>query len=325
MASSHKGCRLWSANVAAAAWHNTVSVLLIPAGAVALFGLVTIGVAAFRRDSPLRPAARGALGAPSLSGAITFGAPTTVLFPVATLWGTFEHAAGPLLVALARRRTCSARTSSWPPVVRWRNWPRTNSWLAPLRVITLTLPLTGLGPSWAPHVRPRPSAEPSPRSPARCPPAGRACVANSGPLISDRPIWLSDATGRSAIALPDEPARVILQLAARLPRAGLVLLEARGRDPAALREPAERPVSPKCPSIPRTHRPRRFSRSRPSASDEARHSPAAAARPARARPDGASSQHRFEQSPAPILGHPWRVGHSGQPPAGPMRTRRRRA
>ena len=34
-----------------------------------------------------------------LSGAITFVA-TALLFPVATLWGTFLHARGPLLVGL---------------------------------------------------------------------------------------------------------------------------------------------------------------------------------------------------------------------------------
>ena len=45
-------------------------------------------------------AVRGtALGALVLSGLLTFVA-TSLLFPVATLWGTFQHASGPLLVGL---------------------------------------------------------------------------------------------------------------------------------------------------------------------------------------------------------------------------------
>ena len=221
-------------NVAAAAWHNTVSVLLIPAGAVALFGLITIAVAAFRRDSPLRPAARGALGALLLSGAITFGA-TTLLFPVATLWGTFEHAAGPLLVGLAVAGLLGA-DAFVAAVVRWRNWPRTNSWLAPLAIIALTLPLTGLalfGASRQAETERRAIAQVADALPAVL---AALAVGDAGPLISDRPIWLSDATGRSAIALPDESPASILQLAAAFDAPAVVLLEARGRYPAALRE-----------------------------------------------------------------------------------------
>ncbi|HYI21971.1 MAG TPA: hypothetical protein VEX62_04960, partial [Candidatus Limnocylindrales bacterium] len=205
-----------------------------PAGAVALFGLITIVIAAFRRDSPLRPASRGALGALLLSGAITFGA-TTLLFPVATLWGTFEHAAGPLLVGLAVAGLLGV-DAFVAAVVRWRNWPRTNSWLAPLAIIALTLPLTGLallGASRQAETERRAIVQVADALPAALAQLG---VEDSGPLISDRPIWLSDATGRSAIALPDEPPQSVLQLAAAFDAPAVVVLESRGRYPAALRE-----------------------------------------------------------------------------------------
>ena len=211
-------------NVAAAAWHNTVSVLLIPAGAVALFGLITIAVAAFRRDSPLRPAARGALGALLLSGAITFGA-TTLLFPVATLWGTFEHAAGPLLVGLAVAGLLGA-DAFVAAVVRWRNWPRTNAWLAPLAIIALTLPLTGLalvGASRQAETERRAIAQVADALPAALAAARRwGCrPAHQRPtdlaLGRDRPI--SDSAARRVARL-DPAARRCIRRAGRGPARG---------------------------------------------------------------------------------------------------------
>ena len=67
-----------------------------------------VALVALRRSPALRrPTALQAL---LLSGALTFLA-TALLFPVATLWGTFLHASGPLLVGLA----------VWPrsAVTRW--------------------------------------------------------------------------------------------------------------------------------------------------------------------------------------------------------------
>ena len=172
-----------------------------------------------------------------LSGAITFGA-TTLLFPVATLWGTFEHAAGPLLIGLAVAGLLGA-DAFVAAVVRRRNWPRTNAWLAPVAIIALTVPLTGLallGASRQAESERRAIAQVAEALPTALAELG---VGEAGPLISDRPIWLADATGRSAIALPDEPPESILQLAADFDAPAIVLLEARG----ALSQPRLREAS----------------------------------------------------------------------------------
>ena len=52
-------------------------------------------------------------------------------------------------------------------------------------------------------------------------------------LISDHPVWLAGATGRPAIALPDEPARTSSALARRSGPAVVVLVDERGRYPGA--------------------------------------------------------------------------------------------
>jgi len=53
-------------------------------------------------------------------------------------------------------------------------------------------------------------------------------------LITDRPIWLSDALGSATLALPDEPVSAVLGLARTFGAQAVVLLEGRGRYPAEL-------------------------------------------------------------------------------------------
>jgi hypothetical protein len=57
-------------------------------------------------------------------------------------------------------------------------------------------------------------------------------------LISDRPIWLSDVLHRPVIALPDEPVADVLTLARDFDATAIVVVEGRGRHPAALRTAA---------------------------------------------------------------------------------------
>ena len=54
-------------------------------------------------------------------------------------------------------------------------------------------------------------------------------------MITDRPIWLSDALGRSTLALPAEPASTVLELAKRFGAQSVVVVEDRGDYPNALR------------------------------------------------------------------------------------------
>jgi hypothetical protein len=56
-----------------------------------------------------------------------------------------------------------------------------------------------------------------------------------GRLISDHPVWLSDTTNTPAVALPDEPVEALTQLANDVAAPMVVVIDGRGRYPAALR------------------------------------------------------------------------------------------
>jgi hypothetical protein len=231
-----QGVATLAGNAATAAWHNTVDVLLVPAGAVVLAGLFTIAVAVVRRRPAANRLAPSPLAALLVSGAITFAA-TTLLFPIATLWGTFEHAAGPVLVGLIVAGLLGA---DWfvAALVRWRSWPRSNAWLAPLTLIVLTLPLTVLQVTGAARQAAAEQRAISHVAAALPPALDHLGVGVDRPLISDRPIWLAAALGRPVIALPDEPSDAVLRLAADFGAEAVVIVEGRGRHPAALRDPA---------------------------------------------------------------------------------------
>ncbi len=190
-------------NIVAGAAHNLVDVLLVPALPVGLVGLV--GAAVLLR----RPAVRSsALGALLLSGLLIFAA-TSVLFPVATQSGTFQHAAGPLLVGLSVAAVLIADRSVGF-VGRLRGWSRPNSWLAPLALVTLAAVLAllqvAIVAAQSDATRQRITAL------ATAVAAQPEVIAGERPLlVSDRAIWLSDATGLPALVLPREPAAVVLQ------------------------------------------------------------------------------------------------------------------
>jgi hypothetical protein len=220
------------ANVGAAVSHDLVDVLLVPAGPLAALGLLTLVIGLRRRG--VRPA--GALAVLLGAGAITYAA-TSVLFPVATLWGTFEHAAGPLHVGLVVVALIGA-DAFVARVREWRNWPRSNAWLAPAGLALIGLPIAALALAGAAS-----SANADARrinDIAQVLPAAleRAGVGPTTPLIADRPIWLSDALANPVIALPDESADTIAHLARDFDAAAIVVTEPRGSLPASLRAPA---------------------------------------------------------------------------------------
>jgi len=222
------------AKMAAAAVHNLVNVLVVPVGPLAVAGLLTIVVSLWLLHRAGRvDAARGPLGALLTFGAIAFAA-TTFLFPVATLWGTFEHAAGPLVIGLIVAAAVGA--DAFVARVRsWRNWPRSNAWLAPAALILVTLPLTALQVSAADMQasnRERLITQIAESVPVALETAG---VDPRAPLIGDRPVWLSGAMDRPMIVLPDEPAADVLRLATDFGAQAVIISEARGIHPAALR------------------------------------------------------------------------------------------
>jgi hypothetical protein len=150
---------------------------------------------------------------------------------VATLWGTFEHAAGPLHVGLIVAAVVGL-DAVVARVRAWRNWPRSNSWLAPAALALATLPITSLALVGAAHAalvdagRINQIAQAMPGQPLWPWPA---------PAITDRPVWLSQARGWSAVALPDESVASIEQLARDFQAPFVVLTKPRGAFPAALR------------------------------------------------------------------------------------------
>ena len=76
------------------------------------------------------------------SGSLTFLA-TALLFPVATLWGTFLHASGPLLVALIVASTLGA-DAFMARVSRARRWPQVNVIVGPAALLALALPVAAV-------------------------------------------------------------------------------------------------------------------------------------------------------------------------------------
>ncbi|MEX2546498.1 MAG: glycosyltransferase family 39 protein [Chloroflexota bacterium] len=220
-------------NVGNAAWHNVVNVLLVPAAPVVAVALATLAAAFVWKRAVPRAAWSGSLAALFVLGAITFAA-TTLLFPVATLWGTFEHAAGPLLIGLAVAAVVGGDAFvAW--LVNVRGWQRSNTWMAPMALVALTLPLTALHMSSASRQATTTAATVNALPAEVMGALHHAGVPHGSPIITDRPIWVSEALLMPALALPDEPVESVLALARRFGARAVVLVEGRGRYPAELR------------------------------------------------------------------------------------------
>jgi hypothetical protein len=234
--------------------HQLVSVIVTPAFPVGLLGLVAV-VALWRS-----PALRGptALALLLLSGGLTFLA-TALLFPVATRWGTFLHAAGPLLVGLIVA-TALAGDALMARVSVRRAWGQVNVVLVPIALLAVTLPLLGLqllivsrqadalGARFAATAIHLASLTGSSAGAG----AGTDAAGARPVYLTDHPMWLADATGDRAIALPDEPLTSVADLARTFGVTWIVVFDEDGRYPAALLTPeaarclaeAPRPIGP---------------------------------------------------------------------------------
>lgn len=239
--------------------HNLVEVLLLPALPIGLLGVAA--VVALRRSPALgRPTALHAL---LLSGLITFLV-TSLVFPVATQWGTFLHASGPLLAGLIVA-SMLALDAALSRVRQGRGWSRANLWLGPAMALALVMPFGLLQVSVLSaqaetrEERVTAAADALERLPelAAAPRAGEAPRMRAA-LISDRPVWLAEALRRPVIALPDEPPRTVARLAADFGTRLVLILDERGRYPAAwftpdgaacLAGPPERLLGPDDPAL----------------------------------------------------------------------------
>jgi hypothetical protein len=200
-------------NIVNALGYQLVDALLVPGGLAVASGLIAVLAGGWlaRRPSGARRVAGGALGAVLVSGAITFLA-TAVLFPVATLWGTFSHAAGPLLVGLAVAAVLGL-DEAVERIGRWRSWQRNNAWLAPCALVALTLPVSLLQVTGAVRQSHDESQVISQVAGALPAALDVAHVPAGAPVITNRPIWLSDGLERPTLALPSEPLANVLRLA----------------------------------------------------------------------------------------------------------------
>jgi len=205
-----------AANIGDAGWHNFVDVLLIPGSVIVTAGLLTIAIGWRRR----RDLAGSPLRALLLFGALAFLI-TSVVFPVATLWGTFEHAAGPLLVAFAVLSVLGG-DAFVARVREWRHWPRPNAGMAPAALAGLALAITALQVNSAgtqAHARQQQVAAAASRV------RTYLAVDHSAPIITDHPVWMSDALGAPALALPDEGSASVLDLARTFGAQAVVVLD----------------------------------------------------------------------------------------------------
>ena len=190
--------------------HNFINVLLLPGLPISLIGF--IGLPWAIRGAAIRPVV-----------IVSFAAflVTTLVFPVATTWGTFLHASGPFHVLLV----ISALLLLDAAIARLGarlGWTRPVAWLGALLGVfgsllfsVAVLPSFGAGS--------RGTAERYDALAARMAEVGHPLDASAGPIITNFPIWMAETQRTSALALPDEPPRDVLDLA-RTFNAGLVVL-----------------------------------------------------------------------------------------------------
>jgi hypothetical protein len=205
-----------------------VSVLAFTAFPVGIVGLLAL--VGMRRSPALRRPT--ALLAVLICSGLTFVS-TMLLFPVATLWGTFLHASGPLLVGLIVVSALGG-DALLARISRFRGWARPNVVLAPVALVGVAA-LLGIFQlqvfaSQAEHVRDEYAAigeQLQDVADAR----GRTAPPT---VISDHPMWMAGAIDGQAVALPDEPLPSLLELSALFDAPWVVVVDERGRYPEAL-------------------------------------------------------------------------------------------
>jgi len=201
--------------------HNLVSVLLLLGMPVSLIGLLALPWQA--RDRALRPLV--------LMAGTTFLV-TSLLFPVATTWGTFLHAAAAVHVLLIVS-ALGALDAGLAKLAARMGWQRPVAWLGALLTVgwsamfSLAL-LPSVGATSA-------DTERRYRVLAQELAAAGAPLDGQHPVITDFPIWLAESERVSSLALPNEPPSSVADLAKHFGAQLLVLASTeRGIWPATL-------------------------------------------------------------------------------------------
>jgi len=191
--------------------HNLVNVLVILG-----FPLSVIGLAAMRWQ------ARGTVIRPLLLISLTIFWFLSLVFPVATQWGTFLHAGGPVHVLIVLSGLLGL-----DGVIAWvgkrRGWTRPVAWLGPaLGIFSATLfsvwSLPSFGAGTADTARLYEELD------RRAAAVGYPLDATAGPVISNFPIWLAETQRIPTLGLPNEPPNDVLDLARTFPGTHLLVL-----------------------------------------------------------------------------------------------------
>jgi hypothetical protein len=139
----------------------------------------------------------------------------SLVFPAATQWGTFLHAAGPVHVLIVISALL-ALDVGFARLAARQGWNRPVAWLGAAMGIfgsllfsVVLLPTFGSGS----HT----TAALYDELGARMASTGRPLDESAGPVISNFPIWMAEVYRIPALALPDEPPEDVLDLAATFP------------------------------------------------------------------------------------------------------------
>ena len=202
-------------------WHNLANVLLFLGIPVSLIGLLALPWQA--RDRALRPLV--------LVGLLTFLA-TSLVFPVATTWGTFLHAAAPVHVLLIVS-TLGALDAGIAALGRRLGWTRPVAWLGALLTVFASLLFSlVLLPGVGSGAR---ATERTYEALAESMAALGEPLDGTAPVIHDFPIWLAETARVPSLALPEEEPGDVLDLAARFGARWLIVSKPdHGRWPAIL-------------------------------------------------------------------------------------------
>jgi hypothetical protein len=191
--------------------HNLFNVLVFLGIPVSVIGLVAL---------PWQ--GRGVALRPLLWISLIMFFVTSLLFPAATQWGTFLHAAGPVHVLLVISAVL-AIDGGLARLGRRMDWTNPIAWLgtalgvgASLLFSLALLPSFGAGSHGTQDLY----AELGARMAA----IDRPLDSTAGPVITNFPIWMAEAERISSLALPDESPEDVLDLARHFPGTHLLVL-----------------------------------------------------------------------------------------------------
>jgi hypothetical protein len=200
--------------------HNLVDVLLVPAVPAGPIGLLALPWQG--RGGALRPLL--------IYSILTFTA-TTLFFPVATTWGTFLHAAGPVQVLLLVSCLLSL-DALIVRIGRLRGWTRPVAWLGPVLVAATAVPVLVISVASiagvATDAQARYEALAERMTAAGLPPSTAA------PIVADHPIWVAWSMGVPTLGLPDEAPSSVLDLARYFGAHALIVTDTAGSWPGIL-------------------------------------------------------------------------------------------